>query len=92
MYPIRAPVEWNPAGTHCLWKLNAPLYGLKDAPAALRKTPRRYLLRSETSPDCVGLKFQASSFGPRLSRIFRGGGGAAATFLDAGIRDFTEGA
>ena len=67
----RAPAKWGPEGTHRVWKLRAPAYGLNDAPVAFRN-----LLNSVDSLARAGLKFQVSSFGPRLYLIFRRSGGA----------------
>ena len=45
-----------------MWKLKAPAYRLGDAPAAFHRSLKRYLLDSELSMKCVGLRRQASTF------------------------------
>ena len=43
---LRALDEWNPGGAHRIWKLNAPAYGLNDAPAAFHRSLKRHLMNS----------------------------------------------
>ena len=62
----RAPSEWNSKDTRRVWKLMAPAYGLNDAPAAFHRSLRKYLENSVESLPCVGLRFEVSSFDPRL--------------------------
>ena len=61
---LGAPAAWGPEGTHRIWKLRAPAYGLRGAPVAPRRALRRYLLNS------------VSSSRPRFSFVFRKNGGA----------------
>ena len=72
---LHAPAEWGREITHSIWRLRAPAYGLNDAPAAFHGAPGRHLVESAKSLACVGLKFQVSSFDPRLNFIFRKSGG-----------------
>ena len=59
-----APANRDPKGAHRMRQMQAPAYGVDDAPAALRKTLKRYLLRPENLLACVGFKFQVSSVDP----------------------------
>ena len=51
---LRYPANWDPGGTRRIWELNAPACGLDGAPAALRKTLLRPLLRSDDSQARIG--------------------------------------
>ena len=69
---LRAPAEWGPTCATRLWKLKAPAYGLNDAPAALRRSLKRYLLNSDLSMKCAGLRCQAPAFDPMFILCFPG--------------------
>ena len=77
---LRAPDEWNPGSAHRIWKLNAPAYGLNDAPVAFRRSLKRHLMNSTLSMDRVGLKCIGSSFDPCLFFVFRKTGSAVGAF------------
>ena len=61
---LHAPRRWGPTCTTRAWKLKAPAYGFNDALVAFRRSLKRYLLKSELSMMCVGVRCQASTFGP----------------------------
>ena len=46
---LQAPPEWEPSDPRRFWKLNAPAYGLNDAPDAFRRTSQKYLLNNGRS-------------------------------------------
>ena len=46
---LRAPREWNSKESRRVWKLQAPAYGLIDAPVAAHRPLRKYLLNSVLS-------------------------------------------
>ena len=69
VYP-HAPLEWCPKNPNRAWRLNAPPYGLNDAPVEFRETLRRYLLQSETSLKLAGLRFEVSALGPCLFIVY----------------------
>ena len=73
-------MAWDPSGTRRTWLLRAPARGLDESPAAFHQAPQRYSLRTEESLANVGLKFPASSFGPRLYFVSRGSGGDVGDF------------
>ena len=82
---LHAPAEWGPLCKARVWKLEAPANALNDAPAAFSRPLRRYLLNSDLSMKCVGLRRQASTFDPCLLFVFRNGGqavGALAAHID----------
>ena len=82
---LRPPVGWDPEGTHRVWKLNAPAYGLRNVPMAFHRAPQLQLLKSGNSLARAGLGFQVPSFEPRSYLIFReisGADGAIATHID----------
>ena len=58
-----------------MWRLWAPAYGLNDAAVAFRRPLFGYLANSAESFSGVGLRFEASSFDPRLFFVFRKSGG-----------------
>ena len=60
--------------------MNAPAYGLDDAPVAFRRPLEKYLLPSEDSPAKVGLHYQISPSDPCLLFAFPEPGGAVGTF------------
>ena len=64
-------MEWDPTCAARAWKLKAPAYGLNNAPAAFRRSLKRYLLNSELHMKCVGQRCQASTFGPCLFFVCR---------------------
>ena len=72
-------MHWGPRGAHRIWKLQAPAYGLHDAPAAFRNALQRFLLRAEDSSALAALKFQVSTFGPRVYLVCRGSRSVAGT-------------
>ena len=52
---LQAPREWCPRTLSRIRRLNAPAYGLNDAPVEFHKTLERYLVKSEESLKLVGL-------------------------------------
>ena len=82
---LRAPCEWNSKESRRVWKLQAPAYGLNDAPAAFRRPLRKYLVNSVHSLSTVGLRFEVSSFDRWLHFVYRKLGsavGAITTHID----------
>ena len=67
---LHAPLEWCPKYPNCVWKLNAPAYGLNDAPVEFRETLERYLLQSANSLKLAGLRFGASTLDPCLYVVY----------------------
>ena len=63
---LQAPDEWRPRNSGRFWKLNAPAYGLNDAPVEFHKTLKRYLSQTDASLKLVGLRFETSSLDPCL--------------------------
>ena len=53
---LQAPPEWCPRLSSRIWRLNAPAYGLNDAPVEFHKTLKRYLVKSGESLKLVGLR------------------------------------
>ena len=83
--PIFVIQLWNSSDTRRVWKLRAPAYGLNDAPVAVHRPLRKYSVNSAESLPSAGLRFEASSFDPRLFYVFRKSGeaiGAIATRID----------
>ena len=90
---LRAPCDWNSEDFRRVWNLRAPAYKLNDAPAAFHRSLRKYLVNSVDLPAAVGLRFDVSSFVPRLYFVFRKMGsavGAFATHTDdiSGFREY----
>ena len=82
---LRAPREWIPKDTSRVGRLRAPASGLHGAPVAFRRPLRKDLVNSAESLFGAGLRFEVSSFGPRLYCIFQESGGAVgaiATHVD----------
>ena len=77
---LHAPAGWGPLGKKRAWRRKAPAYGLNDAPAAFRRSLKRYLLNSELSMRCVSPRRQASAFDPSLFFVFRNEGQAVGAF------------
>ena len=73
---LRAPCESNSKDTRRVRELRAPAYGLNDALVASHSSLRQYSVNSVSSPSSVGLRFDVSSFGPRVFFIFRKSGKA----------------
>ena len=42
---LQAPREWCPRTLSRIWRLNAPAYGLNDAPVEFHKTLKRYMVK-----------------------------------------------
>ena len=61
-------------------KLNAPAYGLNDAPVTFHRSLKRYLLQHEVSLRLVGLKFTVSNLDPGLYMVFNREDEAAGVF------------
>ena len=77
---LHAPGEWAPSRRGRAWKLKAPPYGLRDAPAAFRRLLKRHLLNAEACPKCARLRCQATAFDPFLFLVFRTDGSAVGAF------------
>ena len=60
-----------------VWTLNAPAYGLNDAPVAFRRTLKRYLPYIKDSPKSADLQLEASEFDTCLFFVHRSSGPAA---------------
>ena len=73
---LHAPPEWEPSKACRFWKINAPAYGLNDAPVAFRQSPQKHLVSSELSLTKVGMENKVLPFGPCMYSVFREGGGA----------------
>ena len=52
-----------------VWKLNAPAYGINDAPVAPHRFLERRPLKNKVSLKLVGLKFKVSNLDPRLYMV-----------------------
>ena len=61
---LHAPPELCPMNPNRAWKLNAPAYGLNDAPVEFHKSLKRYLLKSGTSLKLVGLRYTSPPWTP----------------------------
>ena len=90
--------EWVPSNGRRFWRLNAPAYGLKDAPLALQRSLYRHLVNLEHSFAQVFSQYAVSSLGPRLFSVFGKEAGRLAPlppvltiFLVAGNRLFRNG-
>ena len=82
---LRAPCEWDSKDDRQVWKLRAPAYARKDAPVAVHRSLRKYLVASAGSLCSAGPRFELSSFGRRLYYFFRkswGAVGAITTHID----------
>ena len=77
---LRAPREWCPRAHSQIWRLNAPAYGLNDAPVEFHKTLKRYLVKSTESLKLVGLRFETSKLDPCFYTVFTGCDEAVGTF------------
>ena len=77
---LHAPREWCPRAHSQIWRLNAPAYGLNDAPVEFHKTLKRYLVKSTESPKLVSLRFETSKLDPCLYTVFTGCDEAVGTF------------
>ena len=71
---IQSPPEWLPADFRRIWTLNAPAYGLNDAPAAPHRSLERYLANETHSLQAAYLRAEASKFDPRLFFVYRRSG------------------
>ena len=80
MFFLQAPAEWEPSDPRGFCKLNAPTYGLNDAPAAFHRTLQKYLTNSDASIKAVGLIYTVSSFDPCLYFIYDQSNVAAGVF------------
>ena len=67
---MQIPPEWEPSDSRRFWELNAPAYGLNDAPVAFRRAIQRYLRNREESIKAVGLLYTVSSSDPCLNFIY----------------------
>ena len=63
---LQAPLEWCPRYPNRVWRLNAPAYGLDDAPVEFHKTLKRYLGESDGFLKMAGLRFATSTLDPCL--------------------------
>ena len=68
---IQSPPDWLPGDSRRVWKLNAPVYGLNDAPAAFHWPLKRYLLNEKDSASASDLRIEVPKFYPRLFFAFR---------------------
>ena len=73
---VQAPPEWSPGDHRRIWKLNAPAYGLNDAPVAFHRSLKRFLLNDKESLKAVDIRLEVSKFDPCLFFVFRGSGPA----------------
>ena len=103
-FPYAPDTEWGPSSDHRIRKLNAPAYGLNDAPVARRQFPKEFFLNSAESLAGEGLRRHVSTFGPSLFFVFcevGGSGGASSAHIGdslgcvewdvlAEIREFRE--
>ena len=77
---LQAPPEWCPRLPSRIWRLNAPAYGLNDAPVEFHKTLKRYLVKAEESLKLVGLRFEPSKSDPCLFTVFTADSTAVGAF------------
>ena len=68
---IQSPPEWLPGDSHRIWKLDAPAYGLNDAPVAFHRSLTRYLVNATDSLKAVDLRVETSKFDPCLLFVFQ---------------------
>ena len=68
---IQSPPEWLPGDPRRFWELNATAYGLDDAPVAVHRSLKRYLLDGRAPTSAVGLRIKVSEFDPCLVFVFR---------------------
>ena len=73
---LRAPCERNSKDTRRVWQLRAPAYGSNDAPAAFRRSLRKYPANPAESLSSVGLHFKASPFDPCVHFVYQKSGSA----------------
>ena len=66
----QAPPDGESSDSRRFWELNAPAFGLFDAPVVFRRTLRKFPLNSVESLKAVGLIYKGSSFDPCLYFIF----------------------
>ena len=77
--------EWLPGDSHRIWKLNAPAYGLNDAPVAFHRSLKRYLVNATDSLRAADLRLETFKFDPCLFFVFQRSGkavGVIATHID----------
>ena len=82
---IQSPREWIPGDSRRIWKLNAPAYGLNDAPVAFHRSLKRYLVDANDSLKAVDLRVETSTFDPCLFFVFQRSGkavGVITTHID----------
>ena len=77
---LQAPREWCPRMPSRIWRLNAPAYGLNDAPVEFHKTLKRYLGKSKESLKLARLRFETSKLDPCLYTGFTADSEAVGTF------------
>ena len=94
---IQSPPEWLPGDSRRAWKLNAPAYGLNDAPVAFHRSLKRYLVNDADPLQAADFRLEASKFDPCPFFVYRGSGpavGVIATHIDVlfgcGERDILQ--
>ena len=73
---VRAPCEWNSRAVAVFGNWRPLRTALMMPRRHLIGPMRNYLVNSMRSPSAVGLRFEVSSFDPRLYFVFRTSGGA----------------
>ena len=82
---LRAACEWNSKNPRRVCKLRKAAYGLDDDPVAVHQPLRKYPVGAVDLPSSVGLRFEVSSFDPRMYLIFGKSGkafGVITTHID----------
>ena len=80
-----SPPGWPPGDSRRVWEMNAPAYGLNNAPLASQRSLKRYLVNEIDSLKAVDLRLEASTFGPCLFFVYRRSGlavGVIAAHID----------
>ena len=77
---FQAPMEWGPSRTYCTWKLQAPAWGVNDAPAAFHRPQKKHRLNFEEPMKRAGLRCQVSTPAPSLCYVLRKAGSAVGAF------------
>ena len=75
-----APQELGASNACRFWKLNAPAFGLDDAPVASHRSLQKPFVNLDLFIAQVGLQYTVSSFDPRFIFVFRKEGGAVGAF------------
>ena len=94
---IQFPLEWLPGDSRRVWKLNAPAFGLNDAPVAFHGSLKRYLVNDVDSLKAADLRSEAPKFDPCLVCVYRRSGPAVGVitthsddFLGCGVQDISQ--